>query len=107
MIDKIVIDDNKNNTRKFRILIFGDLNFLSIALKNLIENARKYKSGGKIEVFTQRWDKERFCLGVSNEGERLQKNIQEYFEPFYRDKKHELTQGYGLGLGIIKGILEI
>lgn len=87
--------------------IFGDLNFLSIALKNLIENARKYKSDGKIEVFTQKRDKERFCLGVSNEGERLQKNIQEYFEPFYRDKKHELTQGYGLGLGIIKGILEM
>ena len=26
--------------------IVGDLNFRSIALKNLIENARKYKSGG-------------------------------------------------------------
>ncbi len=86
--------------------IYGDLSFLSIALKNLIDNARKYKSGGKIEVFTKKY-KKGFCLGVSNEGERLQREIEEYFEPFYRDKKHELTQGHGLGLGIVKGILEI
>ncbi len=86
--------------------IHGDLNFLSIALKNLIENAKKYKSGGKIEIFTQKQDNY-FCLGVSNEGEKLQREIWEYFEPFYRDKKHELIQGHGLGLGIIKGILEL
>lgn len=86
--------------------IYGDLSFLSIALKNLIENARKYKSGGKIEVFANK-SKEGFCLGVSNEGERLQREIGEYFEPFYRDKKHELIGGHGLGLGIVKGILEM
>ena len=44
---------------------------------------------------------------MSNEGESSQKNTQEYFEPFYRDKKHELNQGNGLGLGIITGILEM
>lgn len=32
--------------------IYGDLQFLSIALKNLIENAKKYKSSGKIIVQT-------------------------------------------------------
>ena len=34
IIDKIVINDNKNNTRKFRTLIFGDLNFSLGIMKN-------------------------------------------------------------------------
>ena len=82
--------------------IFGDLQFLSIALKNLIENAKKYKSSGKISIIA-----ENQRISVRNFGSALQKDIDYYLEPFARDQSHALIQGYGLGLGIIKGVLEL
>ena len=82
--------------------IFGDLQFLSIALKNLIENAKKYKSSGKISIIA-----ENQRISVRNFGSALQKDIDYYLEPFARDQAHALIQGYGLGLGIIKGVLEL
>ena len=82
--------------------IFGDLQFLSIALKNLIENAKKYKSSGKISIIA-----ENQRISVRNFGSALQKDIDYYLEPFARDSAHALIQGYGLGLGIIKGVLEL
>lgn len=101
--------------------IYGDLQFLSIALKNLIENAKKYKSGGKIIVQARlekelenviTWglpqeESEFFTLSVCNFGAPLKQSIHYYFEPFSREDTHTLIQGYGLGLGILKGILEL
>lgn len=82
--------------------ITGDLQFLSIALKNLIDNAKKYKSSGKINIIA---DNQR--ISVKNLGNALEKDIDYYLEPFARDSAHTLIQGYGLGLGIIKGVLAL
>lgn len=101
--------------------INGDLQFLSIALKNLIGNAKKYKSNGKIIVQAKlekgleniiTWGlmsgvNESFAISVSNFGAPLKQPINYYFEPFSREDTHALIQGYGLGLGILKGILEL
>ncbi|MDE5603395.1 MAG: HAMP domain-containing histidine kinase, partial [Helicobacter sp.] len=86
--------------------IYGDFSYLSIVLKNLLENAKKYKSGGKIKIIAKESEKG-FILAISNQGERLQRDMKECFEPFYRDKSHELIAGYGLGLSIVKRILEL
>ncbi|TLD84566.1 HAMP domain-containing histidine kinase [Helicobacter sp. MIT 11-5569] len=95
---EIVLDEN--------FKIHGDLQFLSIALKNLIDNAFKYKSEGKIVLQAYKSNGE--CrIAVKNYGKELQQEIAYYLEPFSRDKTHELIQGYGLGLGIIKGVLEL
>ncbi|MBX7490684.1 HAMP domain-containing histidine kinase [Helicobacter sp. Faydin-H64] len=95
---EIVLDEN--------FKIHGDLQFLSIALKNLIDNAFKYKSGRKIVL--RAYVSHGECrIAVKNYGEALQQEIAFYLEPFSRDKAHELISGYGLGLGIIKGVLEL
>ncbi len=86
--------------------INGDLHFLSLVVKNLIENAYKYKSKGKILVKSVILSN-RKILSISNFGEPLSKKIDYYLEPFYRDSKHEHILGYGLGLCIVKGILEL
>ncbi|PKT78353.1 ATP-binding protein [Helicobacter winghamensis] len=86
--------------------IRGDLQFLSIALRNLIENAFKYKSGGKVilRAYVENGEQR---IAVKNNGEALQQEIAYYLEPFSRDKEHALISGYGLGLGIVKGVLEL
>lgn len=86
--------------------IHGDLQFLSIALKNCLENALKYKSKGKVVLRAFMCDGEG-TIAVKNFGEALQQDIAYYLEPFARDKSHEFVCGYGLGLGIVKGVLEL
>ncbi len=86
--------------------ICGDLQFLAIALKNLIENAKKYKSGGKI-IINAFIDNVGAQICVSNLGTKLKRPIEYYLEPFSRDSSHALIQGYGLGLGIVRAILEL
>lgn len=86
--------------------IHGDLQFLSIVLRNLIENAFKYKSQGKV-ILSAYVESGKCQISIENSGEALQQEIAYYLEPFSRDKTHELISGYGLGLGIVKGVLEL
>lgn len=78
----------------------GDLALLSVAMRNLIENAIKYSSDGRASV-------ELSENGVlfSNKGRALTHDISYYFEPFYRG---DITKnGYGLGLSITREILRL
>ena len=86
--------------------IYGDLQFLSVALRNLIENAFKYKNGGKVVLRAYQSNGE-FKIAVKNNGLALKEKIAYYLEPFSRDKTHAFISGYGLGLGIVKGVLEL
>lgn len=85
--------------------IFGNATFLKIAISNLLENAIKYSHADmKIEVSLT---KERliikdFGLGIP------QNEIEHVFDRFYRvDKVRSNASGSGLGLSIIKTILDI
>jgi two-component system OmpR family sensor kinase len=78
-----------------------DFELFSLAIKNLIDNARKYATTYPIEVL---WDSEKF--EVSNTGQALEKPIEAYFEAYTRDQSHTALEGMGLGLYITKEILE-
>ncbi|PAF50083.1 hypothetical protein BKH43_06210 [Helicobacter sp. 13S00401-1] len=80
--------------------IKGDLHLLCVALSNLIQNALKYSKTGFIKI-----ELRQTCILIKNEGNPLSKDISYYLEPFYRDKKHQSLEGYGLGLFIVKEIL--
>lgn len=79
--------------------IEADLNYLSIALKNLIDNALKYATAFPIII---KVDKNQ--ISISNSGEKLSKDLEYYLKPFTQ----ELIQrdGFGLGLSIVKKILD-
>ena len=79
--------------------IEADLNYLSIALKNLIDNALKYATAFPIII---KVDKNQ--ISISNSGEKLSKVLEYYLKPFTQ----ELIQrdGFGLGLSIVKKILD-
>ncbi|PAF42434.1 HAMP domain-containing protein [Helicobacter sp. 11S02596-1] len=83
-------------------IVRGDLRLLSIAVKNLIENALKYTKDEKIMIE---------CLQdkviVKNKGDKLEHEISYYLEPFCRDVSQMAISGHGLGLSIVSEILSL
>ena len=81
--------------------IKGDLNYLSIALKNLIDNALKYGIQKPIVIEV----KER-TISVKSRGEALEHTLEYYCEPFAQGDDARGGEGFGLGLSIVKKIVQ-
>jgi two-component system OmpR family sensor kinase len=82
-------------------LIEGDLNYLAIALKNLIDNALKYATHLPVVL-----DVRERMIEVKNQGEALTHPLAYYCEPFVRGNDARDDKGFGLGLGIVHKILQ-
>jgi len=74
-----------------------DFDLLSLAIKNLIDNAIKYSDDHKAIVTIN--DN---AIAISNRSKRFTDNIEEYTKPFH-DQKH----GLGLGLYIVWQIMDM
>jgi two-component system, OmpR family, sensor kinase len=100
-LGKLYLDDESkieiNIQEDFKIN--ADLYYLSIVLKNLIDNALKYATSFPIQI-----DAKLNTISVSNKGKELSKQLEYYLKPFTQ----ELSQrdGFGLGLSIVKKIID-
>jgi signal transduction histidine kinase len=75
-------------------------------LMNLVENAIKYATRGRIVVSGDD-DGDRVIVRVSDEGEGIPADhLPHLFTKFYRRGSGERRSGTGLGLYICKGIIE-
>jgi signal transduction histidine kinase len=86
--------------------VSGDERLLRRALRNLLENARRY-GGNDVSVQLER-DGERANVKVCDRGPGVPETMRErIFEPFFRLPGHaEQAGGVGLGLSLVKQIAE-
>jgi len=86
--------------------VSGDERLLRRALRNLLENARRY-GGDEVSVLLER-DGDRATVKVCDRGPGVPETMRErIFEPFFRLPGHaEQAGGVGLGLSLVKQIAE-
>ncbi|MCX2682498.1 ArsS family sensor histidine kinase [Campylobacter sp. MIT 21-1685] len=78
-----------------------DIEIFSLIVKNLIDNALKYSSTGKCELYC-----DDTCFKIINPGKVLAQPIEYYFEAFTREKQQQV-QGMGLGLYIVSEVCKL
>lgn len=88
-------------------IIQADKENLSIAIKNIIQNAIKYTPKNGIIKITLRKKRKGVCISVTDNGKGISdKNQQDIFFPFFQaDYQKDFDKGVGLGLTIVKKII--
>ncbi len=83
-------------------MLYGDIELMSLGVKNLVDNASKYASDKLVKIFVENRD-----LVIQNKGAPFKNDISEYFQPFFNDgSKSKHRSGLGLGMYIIKNTIE-
>ena len=90
-------------------VIKGNVTMLEQLFANLIDNALKFSPSGSTVNVTIEKEKKHVKVSVKDEGPGIAKEHQEkIFDRFYRvDSSRTQTKGYGLGLPIVKSIVEL
>ncbi|NLY04071.1 MAG: HAMP domain-containing histidine kinase, partial [Campylobacter sp.] len=79
--------------------IYADFKLMSIAIKNIIDNATKYSDDNKVKIYTQNNSLEFYTLG-----EPMQQELECFIQPF--TKGEDASQSFGLGLYIVNSIIK-
>lgn len=99
-IDMLMIDSPKDliDTKIIHdYTVNVDFELFTLVIKNLLDNAIKYSIDKKVEVVL-----DNHILQIINRAKPLSEPLENYFKPFHTSKK-----GLGLGLYIVKSILDI
>ena len=90
------------------VVICQDAELLSLVWNNLFSNAVKFcKKEGKISVYVKR-EENGVLVSVSDEGCGISPEVGSHiFEKFYQGDTSHATQGNGLGLALVKRVIDI
>ncbi len=85
----------------------GNFEMLKIMISNLIENACKYSENKKAEVYMS-FQKNHITFTVTDKGKGIpESELKHIFQPFYRSSHTKTIDGHGLGLPLVKRIVEL
>ena len=93
-------DDYESN-----FLVFGNVDLLYIAIKNIVENGCKYSTDNTARVQLS-FNNNSTIIEVHSKGQPIaDEDIEKIFQPFYRSSTSEGKAGFGLGLALAKRII--
>jgi two-component system sensor histidine kinase ArlS len=86
-------------------LVFGNVDLLYIAIKNIVENGCKYSVDSTARVQLS-FDNNSTIIEVQSKGKVIaEEEMEKIFQPFYRSSTSEGKAGFGLGLALAKRII--
>ena len=91
-------------------LVMMDVDHFENVLSNLTENAIKYSRDNKNILYTVQSTEKEMIVNISDTGLGIpKKHIKSIFKKFYRveDSLNAKTKGHGLGLSIVKNLVEL
>lgn len=91
------------------VIVFADKNRIRQAVGNLLDNAVKYTpTGGIVKVKTYKKTQKEIIIEVSDNGIGIdEKDLPKIWERLYRAEQSRSQQGLGLGLSLVKSIVEL
>ena len=91
----------------FSSSILADKHYLQNVFMNLLENAKKFKTGTvNIQLIVKHVNDEVF-IDIIDDGWGIENKFQKLiFKPFFRIKQSANVQGYGLGLSYVKKMIK-
>jgi len=99
LIPDIVIPEN--------IIISMDEKLVYRAIENLIHNAVRYTPAGSVIRFTVIPEEKGIEIVISDNGMGIEKeDLPHVFEMFYRGSSSRREQGLGLGLAVVKWVID-
>lgn len=103
----INIDFESLPPEETNLIVYGNENLLKTAFINLFENACKFSENNKCKVIIIT-DKNSYIIKVSDNGIGIPPDeIDKVWEAFYRAKNSREKEGHGVGLHLVKKIVEI
>lgn len=99
VMDELECSEKEIEVAVGNVLIQTDFYYFTLVLKNLISNAIKYKTKGKIKVTC-----ENKMLYIYNYGAPFIKSFQEYLQPFVSSSENKL-ESMGLGLYVVNEVV--
>lgn len=86
-------------------LVFGNVDLLYIAIKNIVENGCKYSIDSTARVQLS-FNNNSTIIQVQSKGKPIaEEEMEKIFQPFYRSSTSEGKAGFGLGLALAKRII--
>jgi len=95
----LLVTKEKVTIKTYNNLIITDAKLLSLALKNLIDNALKYSEDSHATIIA-----DSKSIKVLSKGKSLEHPLEYYLEPFTQEEKRQ--SGFGLGLYIVNNIIQ-
>lgn len=96
----------KNNIRAKKNLVIGDFDRLIQALNNLLDNAAKFSASDTIISLTLKSDNSDFIITVKDQGKGIdKKDHTKIFDRYFKSAGNQ-HEGLGLGLFLVKSIIE-